>query len=154
MKRILLLLGALACLAPAFAASNHTKGAEPAHISQGEEVALADYLVPGKTTIFDFTSKYCGPCQAYNQPLTLLHAQRADVAVVKVDINRPDVKGIDWKSPVARQYDMHSIPHFKVYGPDGKLVAEDKLVIGPDGKLASRDAAGRKIVDGLISKLK
>lgn len=130
------------------------KGAEPAHISMGEPVNLADYVVPGKTTLFDFTSKYCGPCQAYNEPLAKLHAQRADIAVVKVDINRPDVKGIDWKSPVAQQFKLQSIPHFKVYGPDGKLVAEDKLVFGPDGKPASRDSAGRVIVDDLIRTLK
>lgn len=154
MKRALLLFCSLALLTPAIAAGRHVKGAEPAHISQGAEVALADYLVPGKTTVFDFTSKYCGPCQAYNQPLALLHAQRADIAVVKVDINRPDVKGIDWKSPVALQYGMHSIPHFKVFGPDGKLLAEDKLVIGPDGKVASRDPAARKLVDRWISRLK
>ena len=140
MKRFLLLLGSLALLSPAFAAANHAKGAEPAHISQGAEVALTDYLAPGKTTIFDFTSKYCGPCQAYNQPLVQLHTQRADVAVVKVDINRPDVKGIDWKSPVAVQYGMNSIPHFKVYGPDGKLIAEGK--------------AARELVNKWISALK
>ena len=46
--------------------------------------------------------------------------------VVKVDINRPDVRGIDWGSPVAKQYGMQSIPHFKVFGPDGKLQAEGK----------------------------
>ena len=139
MKRLLLPC-LLALLTPALAAGNHTKGSEPAHISQGAEVALADYVVTGKTTIFDFTSKYCGPCQAYNQPLAQLHAQRADLAVVKVDINRPDVKGIDWKSPVALQYGMKSIPHFKVYGPDGKLLAEGK------------DA--RVMVNGWISGLK
>jgi thiol-disulfide isomerase/thioredoxin len=118
----------------------HTKGAEPAHISLGEEVALTDYVVPGKTTIFDFTSKYCGPCQAYTQPLALLHAQRDDVAVVKVDINRPGVKVIDWRSPVALQYQMNSIPHFKVYGPAGQLLAEG--------------TAARQMVNKWISELK
>lgn len=118
----------------------HTKGAEPLGIAHGEQVALADYLVTGKTTIFDFTSKYCGPCQAYNEPLAKLHTQRADIAVVKVDINRPETKGIDWKSPVARQYDMNGIPHFKIYGPDGKLIAEGK--------------AGRALVNKFIEELK
>jgi thiol-disulfide isomerase/thioredoxin len=102
------------------------KGEKPAVIAHGSEVALADHLVPGKTTVFDFTSKYCPPCQAIAPMLDKLHADRADVAVVKVDINRPDFKGIDWKSPVARQYAINSVPHFKVYGPDGKLVAEGK----------------------------
>jgi thiol-disulfide isomerase/thioredoxin len=153
MKRLLSLFAVLCLLSSvAFAA---TKGAEPLQVSKGETVNLADYLVPGKTVIFDFTSKYCGPCQVYNEPLHNLHAKRADVVVVKVDINRPDRKGIDWQSPVARQYELYSIPHFKVYGPDGKLVAEDKIVIGPDGSpdRAASSRAGREMVDGMISKL-
>ena len=101
------------------AASNHTKGAQPAQISQGEEINLADYVVPGKTTIFDFSSEFCGPCRTYTEPLAQLHAKRADLAVVRVDINRPNVRGIDWKSPVAREFQLESIPHFMVYGPDG-----------------------------------
>ena len=121
MKLLPSLLAALALSAAALAAP---KGAEPAHIAMGQTIVLADQLVPGKTTIVDFTSKYCGPCQVYNEPLAKLHAARADLAVVKVDINRPDVKRIDWQSPVAQQFKLQSIPHFKVYGPDGKLLAE------------------------------
>ena len=122
MKILPALLASLALSAAAFAG---TKGAEPAHVSQGRKINLADHLVAGKTTIVDFTSKYCGPCQFYNEPLAKLHARNADVAVVKVDINRPEAKTIDWKSPVAGQFNLQSIPHFKVYGPDGKLIAED-----------------------------
>ncbi len=144
MKSLLATLCSLAFVSAALAADTHTKGAEPAHISQGQTVNLADYVVPGKTTIFDFTSKYCPPCQGYNGPLALLHSQRKDVAVVKVDINRPETKGIDWKSPVAQQYEMHSIPHFKIYGPDGKLVAEDTTRPGP----------ARQMVDQMIAQLK
>jgi thiol-disulfide isomerase/thioredoxin len=151
MKTLAALLVSLALSTAAFAGS---KGAEPAHVSQGQTIDLAAQAVPGKTTVFDFTSKYCGPCQTYNEPLAKLHAKRADVAVVKVDINRPDVKGIDWKSPVARQYQLQSIPHFKIYGPDGKLVAEDKLVVGADGNLVSRESPAREMVDGMIAALK
>lgn len=100
------------------------KGATPDKISHGEKVEIKDYLVPGKITIFDFMSQYCPPCRQVAPLLEELHARRDDVAVVKIDINRPDVKGIDWKSPVARQYELESIPHFKVYGADGKLMAE------------------------------
>lgn len=121
MKFLPSLLAALALSATALAAP---KGAEPAHIAMGQTIVLADHLVPGKTTIVDFTSKYCGPCQVYNGPLAKLHAARPDLAVIKVDINRPDVKKIDWTSPVAQQFGLRSIPHFKVYGPDGKLLAE------------------------------
>jgi thiol-disulfide isomerase/thioredoxin len=126
-RLFLLALGLAAFSAAAsavLAADTHVKGDKPARIAMGEKVTLEDYLVPGKTTIFDFTSKYCGPCQAIAPYVEKLHLTRDDIAVVSVDINRPDVKGIDWNSPVARQYDMHSIPHFKVFGPDGKLIAE------------------------------
>jgi thiol-disulfide isomerase/thioredoxin len=149
MKSITTLLCSLLLLVPVFAVA--TKGPEPLRIAHGEQVNLADYAVPGKTTVFDFTSEYCPPCRGYDQPLVMLHQKNADIAVVQVDINRVGVKGIDWKSPVAKQYAMRSIPHFKVYGPDGKLMAEDKLIIGADGKVTGRDPAGRKLVDQWIN---
>ena len=156
MRRLLASFSVLCLLSSALtalAAPIHVKQAEPHHISEGAEVNLNDYLVPGKTVVFDFTSKFCGPCQAYNQPLQDLHAKRADLVVVKVDINRPDVRGIDWQSPVARQFDLHSIPHFKVYGPKGNLLAEDRIVFGPDGRpdRALSSNAGRRLVDGWIN---
>ncbi|HUJ44392.1 MAG TPA: thioredoxin family protein [Opitutaceae bacterium] len=121
---VLLLAAFVAAPAAAGADNTHAKGPKPMHISQGREVNLADYVVPGKTTVFDFYSEYCPPCRAIAPHLEKLHLKRDDVAVVKVDINRPGVKGIDWQSPVARQYNLESIPHFKVFGPDGKLKAE------------------------------
>lgn len=136
MKRLPLLLAVLvASVSPAFAAE---KGAAPAIVAQGETIDLASQLVPGKTTVVDFTSKYCPPCRAYDEPLKKLHAANPNVAVVKVDINRPGVEHIDWKSPVAQQFGLRSIPHFKVFGPDGKLVAE------------GQDA--RRLVDQLIKE--
>ncbi len=119
-----LLAGLLAAPLAAIAADTHAKGPEPMHISQGQTVTLTDYLVPGKTTVFDFYSEYCPPCRAISPRLVKLHQDRDDIAVVKVDINRPGIRGIDWKSPVAQQFNLESIPHFKVYGPDGKLQAE------------------------------
>jgi len=120
------LLVCSAFVSAAFAADARTKSEKPEKISHGAEVKITDYLVPGKTMIFDFTSEYCPPCRAISPKLDALHASREDVVVVKVDINRPDHKGIDWKSPVAQQYALQSVPNFKVYGPDGKLVAEGK----------------------------
>lgn len=135
MNRRLLIsaLAALVALAPAFVPSvsvaatsgGAVKPAKPAHVAKGEPVKITDYLVPGKTVVFDFYSDFCGPCVQVAPALERLHKTRADVVVVKVDINRPGVRGIDWRSPVAQQYKLQSIPHFKVYGPDGKLKAED-----------------------------
>ena len=120
MKKSLLFCAALLASTVAFAGD---KGSKPAHIAFGEKITLEDHLVKGKTTVVDFTSKFCPPCVAISPKLDELHAKRDDVAVVKVDINRKDVRGIDWKSPVAQQFQLESIPHFLVYGPDGKLIA-------------------------------
>lgn len=111
---------------PLIAADNAAKPAKPLHVSKGAEIKLTDYVVKGKTTIFDFYSDYCPPCVQVAPMLERLHQQRADIVVVKVDINRPGQRGIDWRSPVAQQYKLESVPHFKVYGPDGKMIAEDK----------------------------
>jgi thiol-disulfide isomerase/thioredoxin len=100
------------------------KSATPARFAHGQRVDLRDYIVPGKTTIFDFTSEYCPPCRAIAPALHKLHASRPDIVVVEIDLNRPGVQGIDWQSPVAQQYDMQSIPAFKVYGTDGRLQVE------------------------------
>jgi len=97
-------------------------------VGHGEEVTLADHLVRGQTTIFDFFSEYCPPCRQISPLLEQLDKARSDLTVVKVDINRPGVAGIDWQSPVVRQYDLRSVPHFKVFAPDGSLQAE-----GPAG---------------------
>src|SRR5687768_13823709 len=119
----------LSSIAPrAFAAAAQAaaqKGPKPLHVSKGSQVTLTDYLIPGKTTVFDFYSDYCPPCVQVAPLLDKLHQTREDIVVVKVDINRPGVKRIDFSSPVAQQYRLQAIPHFKVYGPDGKLMAED-----------------------------
>jgi thiol-disulfide isomerase/thioredoxin len=132
----LVLALAVALPAVVLAADTKTKGPKPLRVAYGQPINLADYLVPGKTTVFDFTSKYCPPCVAIAPDLEKLHAKRDDIVVVFVDINRPETKGIDWKSPVAQQHGMRSIPHFKVFGPDGKLVAED----------APKDSKARQMV--------
>jgi thiol-disulfide isomerase/thioredoxin len=110
----------------AFADSARVKSAKPEHIAHGAKVKITDYVVPGKTTIIDFTSQYCPPCRAVAPLLEKLHQTRDDIVVVSVDINRPNVKGIDWDSPVAQQYGLQSVPNFKVYDPKGKLIAEGK----------------------------
>jgi thiol-disulfide isomerase/thioredoxin len=61
-----------------FAADTNTKGEKPRRVAFGETINLADYVVPGKTTVFDFTSHYCPPCEAIAPDLDRLHAKRAD----------------------------------------------------------------------------
>jgi len=111
-------------LAPVTRAADKGTTPTPAVLSHGARVTLTDNLVAGKITVFDFFSKYCGPCMMLSPKLDILQARRDDLAVVKVDINRPATKGIDWKSPVAQQYSLQSIPHLRIYGADGKLMAD------------------------------
>jgi len=97
---------------------------KPIRIGHGGPVVLAEHAVEGKMTVFDFMSDYCPPCKQISPWLDRLHTERDDVHVVKIDINRPGVKGIDWQSPTLRQFGIRSIPHFKIYGADGTLMQE------------------------------
>ncbi len=89
-----------------------------AHVP-GEEIDIEKLLQPGKTTIFDFYSEYCPPCRKISPALAKLDSLRKDIVVVKININRKGVQGIDWSSPVARQYGLRSIPHFVIYDSTG-----------------------------------
>lgn len=124
-KALALLLFALAV---PLAAAEKSEG--PVAVSNGEAFNISDFLVPGKTVVFSFVSDYsppcpCEPCGRLGDPLQALHMEREDVVVVKIDINREGVTKIDWASPVSQQFGLRRVPHFIVYGPDGRLVAQD-----------------------------
>lgn len=90
----------------------------------GEPTDIKKMLQPGKTNIFDFYSDYCPPCKKISPLLEKLDQVREDIVVIKIDINREGVRGIDWNSPLARQYNLSRIPHFMVYDPQGNLTHE------------------------------
>lgn len=90
----------------------------------GQEIDIKEFIQTGQTTIFDFYSDYCPPCRRISPLLERLDSKRQDILVHKVDINRPGVRGIDWASPLTRQYNLRSIPHFKIYGSSGELKSE------------------------------
>ncbi len=90
----------------------------------GEELDINKYLVKGKINIVDFYSEYCPPCRKISPLLSKLNKKRDDISVIKVDINRPGKSSIDWRSPLAKQYELRSIPHFKIYDKEGKKILE------------------------------
>lgn len=94
----------------------------------GQELDLKEFLVPGKTTIVDLFSVYCGWCVKYEPKLTALARSRPDLAVVMFDINRPEAKRIDAGSPFGKQYQVRGVPQLKAFGPDGQLIAEGAAV--------------------------
>jgi thioredoxin 1 len=90
----------------------------------GTEMAIEAYLQKGKTNIVDFYSDFCPPCRQISPLLKKLADKRPDLAVLKFDINRKGVKGIDFYSPLARQYELNSVPNFRVYDGEGNLVIQ------------------------------
>jgi thiol-disulfide isomerase/thioredoxin len=120
---MLLPLVLLAILAYLFLAQKNKSHAINAH-NPGAEMAVEAYLQKGKTNIIDFYSEYCPPCRKISPLLKKLGRQRQDLAILQVDINRKGIQGIDWGSPLARQYELQSIPYFRIYDPEGNLVKQ------------------------------
>jgi thiol-disulfide isomerase/thioredoxin len=105
----------------------------------GEEISIDYYVQEGKTTIFDFYSDYCPPCRKISPRLERLDRKRDDIVVLKVDINRPGRKGIDWGSPVVRQYRIKFVPFFMIYDPSGRRTHEGRAAFYEVGKLLSSE---------------
>jgi thiol-disulfide isomerase/thioredoxin len=95
----------------------------------GETLDLKSLAVQGKTTLIDVYSPFCPPCLALAPVIEKLAEKRPDLAIKKLNINRPDVKGIDWKSPLAQQYHIRSVPYFMILNPRGKIVAEGQAAM-------------------------
>ena len=101
------------------------EGDIPSYMITGS-VNLKEWIVEGKTNIVDLYSEFCPPCVQLAPLLLRLDEKRLDIAIVKININRDGVRGIDWQSPVARQFKLKSIPHFIIVSPSGKLKCEGK----------------------------
>jgi hypothetical protein len=61
--------------------------------------------------------------------LSQLHQQYDDYAVVFIDINRPGFQGIDWNSPVAREFSIRSTPFVAIVDERGNVLALGKKAI-------------------------
>jgi len=96
----------------------------------GQPLDVKSLLVKGKTTLIDFHSPFCPPCVQLAPIIAQLAAKRPDLAIKKVNINRPEVKGIDWHSPLAQQYQIRQVPYFMIFSPQGKLVAQGRDAVG------------------------
>jgi thiol-disulfide isomerase/thioredoxin len=90
----------------------------------GQPLEIKALYVPGQITVIDFYSPYCPPCMQLAPMMEQLAQKRADLTIKKVNINRPGVQGIDWKSPLARQYNLRSVPFFVIFNAQGKIAAQ------------------------------
>lgn len=91
---------------------------------EGEALDVKSLAVKGKTTLIDFYSPFCPPCVRLSPLLAQLAQKRGDLVIQTVNINRPGFQGIDWRSPLAQQYRLRSVPYFMIFNPKGKLTAE------------------------------
>jgi len=92
----------------------------------GQTLEVKSLLVKGKTTLIDFYSPFCPPCVRLAPLMAKLAKKRPDLAIKKVNINRPGVNGIDWRSPLAQQYQIRRVPFFMILNPQGNLVAQGR----------------------------
>jgi thiol-disulfide isomerase/thioredoxin len=92
----------------------------------GESLDINSLVVKGKTTVIDFYSAFCPPCVRLAPLMAKLAKKRPDLAIKKVDINRKGVNGIDWRSPLAQQYQIRQVPFFMIFNPQGQPVAQGR----------------------------
>lgn len=90
---------------------------------EGETLDVKSLAVKGKVTLIDFHSPFCPPCVQLAPLLTQLAVKRGDLVIKKVNINRAGFQGIDWRSPLAQQYQLRSVPYFMIFNPHRRLVA-------------------------------
>ena len=105
-----------------------------AEANPGQTLNVKSLLVKGKTTLIDFYSPFCPPCVQMAPIMDQLAAKRPDLAIKKANINRPGVNGIDWRSPLAQQYQIRQVPYFMIFNPQGQLVAQGREAVETVGR--------------------
>jgi len=100
----------------------------------GQTLDLKRLATRGKTTLIDIYSPFCPPCVRLAPVMEQLAQRRPDLAIKKVNINRPEVRGIDWQSPLANQYHIRQVPYFMIFSPQGKLVAQGREAVEQVGR--------------------
>jgi len=98
------------------------------HGKEGQAIDLKSLAVPGRRVLVDFYSPLCPPCVRL-APLLEHLAAKTDWIVMKVNINRPGIKVIDWESPVVKQFKLEAVPHLVLLDRQGQTVAEGGIAM-------------------------
>jgi len=91
-------------------------------ISHGAQVDINQHLALGNVTVVDFYADWCGPCRQLSPSLEQMATTDPQIALRKIDI-------VNWRTAVAQQFNIHSIPQVNVYDRAGRLVG---TVVGAD----------------------
>ena len=122
----------------------------------GETIDLTGLTVKGKTTLVEFYSDHCPPCVEMARVLEYLAAARPDLAIRRLNIDRPGHQGIDFDSPLCEQHGVQSVPSFRIFDGEGTEVAREKAAKDQvrqwysDAQMFQRGQAGpgmRKVMD-------
>ncbi len=81
----------------------------------GKPLDIDLLMVPGGIMMFDFYADWCGPCKVLDPKLRSIAEAEENVYLRRINI-------LDWEKPIARQYDLRSIPSVWVYDGEGALV--------------------------------
>jgi thioredoxin 1 len=84
-------------------------------ISHGAQVDINKHLALGGVTVVDFYADWCGPCRQLSPSLEQMARTDPEIALRKIDI-------VNWRTAVARQFNVHSIPQVNVYNRGGSLI--------------------------------
>ncbi|WP_177765526.1 TlpA disulfide reductase family protein [Flavobacterium sp. I3-2] len=134
---------AIGKMAPDFSAPN----------TEGKMVSLKESL--GKVTIIDFWAAWCGPCRQENPNVVALYNKYKDqgLAIIGVSLDKDaeawkkaiaddnltwtQVSNLKyWEDPIAKEYNVQSIPAMFVLDASGKIVAKDLRGPELDAKIA------------------
>ena len=99
-----------------WAASSRGGRADYQELAHGNIIDIDSLACAGKVTVVDFSSDYCAPC--VQLAMFLIQTSKSypqRYAIRRVNINRPGISGIDWQSPVSKQYHLDSLPRIVVY---------------------------------------
>jgi thiol-disulfide isomerase/thioredoxin len=99
-----------------WAASDRGGRADYQELSHGKTLDINSLACAGKVTVVDFSSDYCAPC--VELAMFLIQTSKSypeRYAIRRVNINRPGFNGIDYQSPVSKQYNIRDLPLIVVY---------------------------------------
>ena len=98
------------------------RGAPIEVISHGAQVDITQHLALGYVTIVDFYADWCPACRWLSPHLEQMAGSDPQIALRKIDI-------VNWKTAVAQQYHLGSLPQVNIYNRGGNLIG---TVVGAD----------------------